>query len=195
MPIRGVTTAIDAVSAKISSLRPPTRVAVLGAPRTGKTTLLSTLGVDDSGQFRLVVAGKDQRFTVADGLDGMAGQNRKLWQKAFTENSVVLYLFRADLVAERDSETVARLREDMQSFRIWLKKDSRHPPRVVLIGTHADSASSFAHDLPALHRVVESNEYIRIGSVHLDSNGLIVGSLLGDEASHALIDWLAQCLE
>jgi hypothetical protein len=193
-PIQGAAAAIAVMTTRLNALRPPKRVAVLGAPRSGKSTLLQALGRDASGEFHLVVAGKPQRFLVTEDLDGMAGQNRKSWQKAFTENDFVWYMFRADLVSEGDPAATSRLREDMQSFGLWLAKD-RHPPKVVLIGTHADLAAQYETDPAGFYRAVESNEQIRVGAVRLDSDGLIVGSLIGEDAVVELTDWLRKCLQ
>ncbi|MGA6126526.1 MULTISPECIES: GTPase domain-containing protein [unclassified Microbacterium] len=177
------------------------RVAILGGAKVGKTTLLRTLRdatvpdraltmLDHSwaGRFEMDVRGRSVEFDVprdiaANDLD----LSYKSWKDAFTEAHYVWYLFRADLVAAGDPDTLDRVKGHLARFKGWMDADKSLRPRIILIGTHADVSPQFEADSGKLIDAVRSASPIKLGMVKLNHADLVVGSLLTDKDAKRLI--------
>jgi hypothetical protein len=166
-------------------------VAILGARGVGKTALLSTLQHGDlpnrsitsgelgfDGKFSMEVNGKTVAFDTPRDLAGNdADVGFKRWKEAFLGADYVWYVFRADLIAQGDSETIERVSGHLNRFKDWMLSSKAGHPSIVLIGTHADNAPEYGHDAAAFAEMVRSSAAIKLGLVKLNHAGLVVGSL------------------
>ena len=184
------------------------RVAILGGANVGKTTLLRTLRdatvpdralttLDHSwaGRFQMDVRGKSVEFDVPRDLAANdVGLSYKSWMDAFTGAHYVWYLFRADLVAAGDPDTLDRVKGHLARFKEWMDADKSVRPRIVLIGTHADMSPEFEGESGKLVDAVRSASPIKLGMVKLNHADLVVGSLLTDRDAKRLIKRLGSHL-
>lgn len=193
LPVAGVVALAGAAVAAVASRLPPKKVVLLGTTKSGKSSLLHALAPDEDGIVTLEVTGKPRRLAVKPGSDSRLGGGWQAWKDAFTQNDYVWYLFRADLVQEGDPAEIKRISEHFTSFSLWIKDDPK-PPKVVLIGTHADRSSGFASDPAAFYSAVTADERIRIGVVQLNHADVIVGSLVDAKSAEELAASLAESL-
>lgn len=177
------------------------RVAILGGAQVGKTTLLRTLrdaavpdraltALDHSwaGRFQMDVRGKSVEFDVPRDLAANdVDLSYKYWKDAFTGAHYVWYLFRADLVAAGDPDTLDRVKAHLARIKGWMAADKSVRPRIVLIGTHADKSPEFGAGFEGFVDAVRSASPIKLGMVKLNHADLVVGSLLTDKDAKRLI--------
>lgn len=177
------------------------RVAILGGAKVGKTTLLRTLrdaavpdraltALDHSwaGRFLMDVRGKSVEFDVPRDLAANdVDLSYEYWKEAFTGAHYVWYLFRADLVADGDPDTLVRVKGHLARFKEWMAADKSVRPKIILIGTHADRSPAFEADFGGLVDAVRSASPIKLGMVKLNHADLVVGSLLTDGDAKRLI--------
>lgn len=177
------------------------RVAILGGAKVGKTTLLRTLrdaAIPDraliasdhswAGRFQMDVRGKSVEFDVPRDLAASdVDLSYNHWKDAFTGAHYVWYLFRADLVAAGDPETLERVKGHLARFKGWMAADNSVRPKVILIGTHADKSPESEANFGGLVDAVRSAAPIKLGMVKLNHADLVVGSLLTDKDAKKLI--------
>jgi len=163
------------------------RVAILGGPQVGKTSLLRILespATDNAlaatadpvgGDFEMDIAGKTVTFNVPRDLGSEDGLALQSWKHAFETAGHIWYLFRADRIAAGDSKEISLVRKHLESLAAWM--DDGHQRKVVLIGTWADASDEWRSRQKAFERRIETADPIKIARVKLDHAGLIVGSL------------------
>lgn len=193
LPVVGIVALAGAAVAAVGSRLSPKRVVILGTPKSGKSALLEAFGPDEDGIVRLEIAGKSRRLAIKPGPDSRMGAGWRAWRDAFTQNDYVWYVFRADLVQQGDPTEIKRISEHFASFSLWMKDDPK-PPRVTLIGTHADRAPSYAVDPADFHSAVAADERIRFGVVRLNHAAIIVGSLSEAQSARTLLASVAESL-
>lgn len=193
LPVIGAVALAGAAVAAVTSKLPPKKVVLLGTPKSGKSSLLGALEPDEDGIVQLEVAGKSRRLYIKPGSDSRLGGGWQAWKDAFTQNDYVWYLFRADLVEQGDPAEIKRIGEHFASFSLWIKDDPK-PPRVVLIGTHADRSPRFVVDPAEFYSSVAADERIRFGVVRLNHARVIVGSLADVNPTKELLAVLAESL-
>ena len=184
-------------------------VAILGARQVGKTALLNALKGDHlpersigqsrapfEGQFAMEVSGKTVQFDVPRDLPGDSSDvGFKLWREAFLRADYVWYLFRADLLAAGDLETVERITSHLDRFKDWLDSSKTVRPRIVLIGTYADNSPEYGNDALAFIDSVRSSAPLKLGLVRLNYAGLVVGTLGDIKGARKLIRHLRSQLQ
>jgi hypothetical protein len=174
-----------------------TRVAILGRRHVGKTSLLAFLHKPEGenvldagtnhmgGAFTLDIAGQGVPFVVPGDLPGNGGLGFKEWKDAFEGADRVWYLFRADLIANRDVEELASVKSDLDMLADWMP--ASHRPKVLLIGTWADNTTEWPRDPDTFANDVADADPIKVGRLKLDHAPLIVGSLLTVKDSEAIV--------
>lgn len=134
------------------------------------------------------VRGKSVEFDVPRDLAANdVDLSYKDWKDAFTGAHYVWYLFRADRVAAGDPDTLNRVKGHLARFKEWMDADKSVRPKIILIGTHADTSPAFETDLGGLVDAVRSASPIKLGMVKLHHAHLVVGSLLTDKDAKRLI--------
>lgn len=194
---------VEKAVADINKLWAGKRVAILGRQSVGKTTLLTRLMGEDvsgvlkrtvdpttGGTFELRIGKKSVRFRVRHDQPGWAPENSyKGWSEEFDDADFVLYLFRADLIARGDRETVELVERDLNQFRDWLGRAGAGAsvPKIILIGTWADRSPDFVKDAAKFTSRIRKARPIKIGAVKLNKADLVVGSLSAEEDGAKLI--------
>lgn len=182
-------------------------VAILGGHKAGKSTLLRYLlanSVADnqevgiastsSGVFELQLGRRKTKFTVSRDLPSSEVLGHPQWRKAFKKADHIWYLFRSDLLAKNDPETVRRLRNDLDVMKAWRTDRGSRAPRIVLIGSWVDQVPDWHHaPLEVLERV-RSTEPLKFGAVKLGNAPVVVGSLASDKDAEALVSRLKENL-
>lgn len=186
------------------------RIAILGRQRVGKTTLLDfllgkevrdeskpTVDPASGGIFSLPVGKASVQFRVRHDQPGWAPENAyKGWKEDFDDADYVLYLFRADLIAQQDAETVALVKDDLNQFKAWLKAKSKGTvPRLILVGTWADHDPSFVADREDFASAIRRTHPIKLGATKLNKADLVVGSLSSDDERRALVKSLRSYIQ
>lgn len=183
--------AIVATRSKIWKVLDKRTVAILGAPRTGKTSLIRLLRDFDApdagmssetpgqnrGRFTLEIKAKTINFAVPQDLPGIGGVGSAEWKKAFADADHVWYLFRADLIARGDDEATQVMRTHLALFRNWLDAKNGAEPKIILVGTWADGHPDHAQQPSRLAKAVMDTSVIKIGRVKLNAAAVVVGSL------------------
>lgn len=131
------------------------QVAILGAKYAGKTTLGEYLEnphklirttkshTNDAEQVRrqVVIQGvagaKPTKLEIPLDLPGQDGVTFPQWNPAIRDANQIWYIFRADLISQRDKETVELVDEHLKHIQNRINED-RTKPKVLLIGTHAE---------------------------------------------------------
>lgn len=183
---------VKAAVGKLNSIWAGKDVAILGRQQVGKTTLLDLLlgqepsaslpaktGDESGGTFVLGSKGTSTKFHVRHDQRGWAPENSyKAWKLAFETADYVLYLFRADLVEQRDPETLGLIEKDLNQMKAWLQKTKSVTPKIILIGTWADQSHLYGSEPSTFAQLVRTSHPIKIGATKLNNADLVVGSLL-----------------
>jgi energy-coupling factor transporter ATP-binding protein EcfA2 len=184
------------------------RIAVLGARGVGKTTLLQILrdrrlpsrkrGSTDpapEGLFSMEVQRKSVNFAVPNNVSGNGGLGYPVWKQEFKQSDFVWYLFRADLIAQGDAETLEDVRGHLDMFRAWIDSGKSKGPKIILIGTFSDKAITSELNLEELTHIVAGAAPIKAGVAMLNNAGLVVGSLALKRDSAKLVKRLGNELK
>lgn len=169
-------------------------VAILGGQQVGKTTLLNLLRGGENqelqtlgGKFTIEIKGKPVDLNVPRDLAGRDGLGFAAWKEAFSESDYLWYLFRADLIARRDAETIELVKGHLDMFKAWLGTAAGARPKVILIGTWADQHPDFARRVARFIKTVDESDVIKFGSVKLNNAGVVVGSLATEKDADKLL--------
>ncbi len=171
-------------------------LAILGREKVGKTTLLAELrqrnsaepGQWSSGKFWIGSGPKKRKLTVSRDLGGAQGILLPQWKSAFLEADYVWYLFRADLVSQKNPHELALLRDHLALLNNWMSSRKRRKPKIVLVGTWADGETGYASDPVRLATRVTTEPVIALAAAKLGPAPIVVGSLATSEATEKLID-------
>lgn len=199
----GIAAAIRLIARRLSGKR----VAILGHEKVGKTTLLQilrknrtsgpatrTVDPDEGGTFSMEIGRKTVNFHVPQDLPGHTPLGQADWKEAFFEANYIWYLFRSDLIAQEDPETIQIVKRHFDLFKDWIETKKTKDPKIILIGTWADKDPRYQKDLATFKRVVGAVGPIKVGLVKLGNTGFVVGSLLTDRNSKKLIKSLGRQL-
>lgn len=118
----------------------------------------------------------------------------KQWKDAFLSADYVWYVFRADLVAADDADTLEGVKEHLDRFKAWMDQGKSVRPKVILIGTFAELSPQFEDDFAGLVDTVRSAAPIKLGMVKLHNAGLVVGSLLAAKDAKKLVKRISSSL-
>lgn len=175
------------------------RVAILGGPQTGKSTLLHVLregvmpfSVEPTpaptpvGRFVTKVDQKPVGLQVPNDLPGRQSLGFQEWKRAFVGAQCVWYLFRADRIADGDAEEVRRVKAHLDLLKDWKRASRGKGPRVVLVGTWADVHGEYAASPAQFAADVWAAPPIKLGHVKLGNAPVIVGSLATHSDANAL---------
>lgn len=208
LAVPAVTTAVVAVvraiNSNLSKKLNGKKVAILGPPQVGKTTLLRYLerGSDRSsitdgtvlsghgGRFELRIDGAVVTFEVPRDLPGNQGLGYPDWHAAISEADYIWYLFRGDLVSREDADATESLRTHLGLLQIWLGNLSTKQPKVVLIGTHVDQPPG-SRELEQTNERIQSIDAIKLAVLRLNAR-VVIGSLADDIGAGRLRDRLAK---
>ena len=192
---------------KVANILADKKLAILGSPRVGKTTLFQmlrdgkvpkvadkTTDAEPGTTFTLKVSGKDIRFEIPKDVNGNGGVAFPEWRKAFDGADFVLYLFRADQLAAGDEKTVKMVSNHLTLMKGWLVARKGQPPKIVLVGTFADQSLGFPETRHELNRVVADQPAIKAALVKLNNAGLVVGSLASTRLASSLIKSIEKAL-
>jgi len=105
------------------------------------------------------------------------------WKLAIKGADYIWYVFRADLIATGDRETLEIVERHLALLVNWLATVKRNPPKVVLVGTHVDLLPESAQEIRSLKAAVSSSPPIKSGVVKLGNAVIALGSL--SSAAHA----------
>lgn len=166
------------------------QVAILGAESVGKSSLLhsfrdgrvpqtasATVSPTRGVKFTMDIDGSAVGFEARRDLPGSDGLGYPSWRVAIKGSDYIWYLFRADLIATGDRETLEIVERHMALLVDWLTKVKRNPPKVVLVGTYVDLLPASAQEIRSLKAAVSSSPPIKSGVVKLGNAGLALGSL------------------
>lgn len=201
-----VIAAVKAISTNLPKKLHGKNVAILGAQRVGKTTLLRyletgnlptlpsvpTVDADLGGRFDLDIGGAAVTFDVPRDLPGNQGLGFPDWREAAEGADYVWYLFRADLVARDDVEATKLLRTHLGLLDIWLSSLTNKVPKVVLIATHVDHPPG-VKEFEEIAERVASVDVIKLATTQLKAK-LVTGSLSADDYAEKLRDRLTRSL-
>lgn len=166
------------------------QVAILGAESVGKSSLLhffrdgrmppsasATVSPTHGAKFMMDIDGVSVGFETRRDLPGSDGLGYPSWKLAIKGADYVWYMFRADLIAISDRETLEIVERHMALLVDWLATVRRNPPKVVLVGTHVDLLPESAQEIRWLKAAVSSSPPIKSGVVKLGDAVLALGSL------------------
>ncbi|MDZ8275720.1 GTPase domain-containing protein [Microbacterium aquimaris] len=174
------------------------RVAVIGQSGVGKTTLVRylvdgalpdsvqpTYVLAEGGEFALEAAPGMVDFVVEGDVPGEDVIGYPRWREAVEKADDVLYLFRADLIIDRDAVAVARMKSDLTMLQKWMaKKDKR---RYILVGTSASTHADYSVEARDHFRShVAAVPAIGVNRPGLNNAGLVIGDLSTEEAAKLL---------
>ena len=140
-------------------------------------------------------------ITVKEGID-VSGNKAAYasWQRVAKSADILLYLFRADLILQKDDELVERMKADASQMRKWLKKRGDDRPLVYLIGTHCDLDDDFdkVEDEEAVEYYLDTfgdNPAIKDAARKTKADAVILGSLIDEARARGLVFQLFQHIE
>jgi len=128
------------------------KIAVLGARKVGKTTLLKymekgilierykqTCDKDAIERTRIKLGDLDILIKKTDDVSGDIAQYY-VWKNLFEGSDLVLYIVRTDMLLKHDSETEKRTEDDLKQIQSWIKElSSTQRKQLFIVGNHWDS--------------------------------------------------------
>lgn len=178
------------------------KVAILGAQRVGKTTLLRfleagklptkpapTVDPTPGGQFEMNVNGVRVAFDVPEDVPGNGGLQFKDWQRAVDGADYVWYLFHSDLMADTYQPTAHEVRKHVMLLQQWIASGVGPRPKVILIGTHADGHGAYAENPLVVDADARDADPIKVAMVQLDAV-TVTGSLRTNDEARVLVNRL-----
>ena len=128
------------------------RIAILGASAAGKTRFINFLqtktvpppGTENPTKLERVpgtsldIGGISIVLAPNEDVSGHDSHYVE-WEDIVNNSVFIIYLFRADKLNQNDTKVIQRIKDDMLAIRGWSKS------RIVMVGTHTDKDSEFAH--------------------------------------------------
>lgn len=134
------------------------KIAVLGARRVGKTTLLTymsqgilidtyvqTLKGQEVQRKRMKLGDLDIKLKKTNDISGSTDAYVK-WKELFSESDLILYIVRTDQLLNRDSDTENRVDADLRQIQSWIKVSDKK--QFFIVGNHWDSDPDFKNLKP-----------------------------------------------
>lgn len=131
------------------------RLAVLGARRTGKTSLLSflttgsipsdyaqTTSTEKVQKIRKKLKELDLKIKKCNDVSGDTAAYAE-WKEEFDQADLVLYLLRADKILMGDEGAKKRFEADIYHICTWSKDEANKDKKIFIIGSHCDNDESF----------------------------------------------------
>ena len=116
-----------------------------------------------------------------------AAEAVEAWREVVGEATILLYLFRADLVFNKESTHLQRMHEDARLIADLINERTRSKLKVAMLGTHYDMVPGYRGPLTGTafykwHTLIEEDSDVdavrlRIGSSVTDTPALVVGSM------------------
>lgn len=182
------------------------QITIIGPQRVGKTSLIEfmlerelptaepapTVDANPVFQdFQLEFGrGKKKRlvkFRVTRDQPGNENGQFRNWEPAAKGADRLWYLFRVDKILACDQAEIELFDNHITLLKKWISKDPT-PPKVLLIGTHADKVPQFAGNPRGLRKQALEHPAIELNRVRLglDANEVIIGSLQTTPDAHHL---------
>jgi hypothetical protein len=194
-------------------------LSVMGEQEVGKTHLQSFLrsGSIPSSYVPTMLAedlrwsrrglfleeARPKRLALKAGLDVPGSrESSDLWRQSIEKATIVLYLFRADLVYEEDAKHVKRISEDSRLIRAFLKEMKGrqiNKLKAAFVGTHSDLIPTYrppgtpaftSFELSILDSDAIRGAQSRLGEVVHNEPPVVVGSMRDLRETRELVERL-----